>query len=102
MRARIRKKRRKPWIRYEHEHSLTAVPLDWHSCKINGKELCVVLDDRSRCILAGNEFDAVTAENSISLVQEVFDSFGEIRRIEQVITDHGSQFYANKIDNADK
>ena len=58
----------------------------------------MVLDDSYRCILVGNEFDAATAENSINLVQEVLDSFGEIRRIEQVITDHGTQFYANKTD----
>ncbi|HOI69605.1 MAG TPA: hypothetical protein PLN41_07670, partial [Methanothrix sp.] len=63
-----KKKRRKAWIRYEREHSLTAVHLDWHTSKINGKELCVVLDDSSRCILAGNEFDEATAENSINLV----------------------------------
>jgi len=93
-----KKKRRKAWIRYEREHSLTAVHLDWHTSKINGKELCVVLDDSSRCILAGNEFDEATAENSINLVQEVLDRFGEIRKIEQVITDHGSQFFANKTD----
>jgi hypothetical protein len=42
----------------------------------------VVLDDSSRCILAGNEFDEATAENSINLVQEVLDRFGEIRKIE--------------------
>ena len=77
-----KKKRRKAWIRYEREHSLTAVHLDWHTSKINGKELCVVLDDSSRCILAGNEFDEATAENSINLVQEVLDRFGEIRIIE--------------------
>ena len=63
-----KKKHRKAWIRYEREHSLTAVHLDWHTSKINGKELCVVLDDSSRCILAGNEFDEATAENSINLV----------------------------------
>jgi len=77
-----KKKRRKAWIRYERELSLTAVHLDWHTSKINGKELCVVLDDSSRCILAGNEFDEATAENSINLVQEVLDRFGEIRKIE--------------------
>jgi len=77
-----KKKRRKAWIRYEREHSLTAVHLDWHTSKINGKELCVVLDDSSRCILAGNEIDEATAENSINLVQEVLDRFGEIRKIE--------------------
>jgi len=91
-----KKKRRKAWIRYEREHSLTAVHLDWHSCKINAKKLCVVLDDSSRCVLAGDEFDAATAENSINLIQEVLENFREIIRIEQVVTDHGSQFYANK------
>jgi len=62
-----KKKRRKAWIRYEREHSLTAVHLDWHTSKINGKELCVVLDDSSRCILAGNEFDEATAVQSLTL-----------------------------------
>lgn len=42
-----KKKRRKPWIRYERKHSLTAVHLDWHASRINGKEVCVVLDDSS-------------------------------------------------------
>jgi putative transposase len=43
-----KKKRRKAWIRYERKHSLTAEHLDWHSCKINGKELCAVLDPAFR------------------------------------------------------
>lgn len=94
-----KKKRRKPWIRYERKHSLTAVHLDWHTSRINGKEVCIVLDDSSRCILAGGEFDAATAQTSINLIQEVLIKFGAIRKIEQVITDHGSQFYANKKDS---
>ena len=32
---RNKKKRRKAWIRYEREHSLTAVHLDWHTSDIN-------------------------------------------------------------------
>ena len=93
-----RKKRRKAWIRYEREHSLTAVHLDWHTSKVNGKEVCVVLDDSSRCVLAGDEFEAATTENSIKLMKDVLRNFGNIRKVEQVITDHGSQFYANKKD----
>ena len=93
-----KKKRRKPWIRYERKHSLSAVHLDWHTSRINGKEVCVVLDDSSRFVLAGGEFDAATGEASIDLVRKVLDDFGEIRKIEEVITDHGSQFFANKID----
>ncbi|MGD0953705.1 MAG: hypothetical protein ABR985_15175 [Methanotrichaceae archaeon] len=49
-------------------------------------------------ILAGGEFDAATAENSIELIREVLEKFEAIRRIEEVITDRGSQFYANKKD----
>ena len=65
MRTQKKKKRRKPWIRYERKHSLTPVHLDWHTSQINGKEVCVVLDDSSRFILAGGEFAAATGEVSI-------------------------------------
>jgi hypothetical protein len=93
-----KKKRRKPWIRYERKHSLTAVHLDWHTSRFNGREVCVVLDDSSRFILSGGEFSAATAEASIDLVREALEEFGEIRWIREVITDHGSQFSANKTD----
>ncbi|MBN1235551.1 MAG: hypothetical protein JW999_05805 [Methanotrichaceae archaeon] len=85
-----KKKRRKPWIRYERKHSLTAVHLDWHTSRANGKEVCVVLDDSSRFILSGGEFPAATAEASIGLVRTVLEDYGEIRRIREVITDHGT------------
>src|SRR5512137_2585430 len=52
----------------------------------------------SRRILAGGEFDAATAQTSIDLIKEVFTMFEDIRKVKQVITDHGSQFYANKKD----
>ncbi len=97
-----KKKRRKAWIRYERKHSLTAVHLDWHTSKVNGKEVCVVIDDSSRFILSGGEFDSATAENSINLMQKTIDDYGWIRDIEQAITDRGSQFYANKKDKNDE
>jgi len=55
-------------------------------------------DDSSRFILAGGEFHAATAENSIQLVRKAPEDYGEIRKIREVITDHGSQFFANKSD----
>ena len=91
-------KRRKPWVRWERKHSLTLVHLDWHTSKLNGKKVCAVLDDSSRRILAGGEFDAETTENSIMLLQEALDNFGWLTGISQVMTDHGTQFYANKRD----
>jgi hypothetical protein len=47
-----KQKRRKPWVRYEQEHSLSAVHMDWNvSRAVPGKQVCVVLDDASRKIL---------------------------------------------------
>jgi transposase InsO family protein len=97
-----KKRRRKPWIRYEREHSLTAVHLDWHKSQCVGKEVCVVLDDSSRRILAGGEFDSATTENSIQILKSSMREFAGIRKLEQVITDHGSQFYPNKKDKNGK
>ena len=58
---RKKSKRRKPWIRFERKHSLSMVHLDWHTSIHGGKKVfvCVVLDDSSRRIFAGGEFDAV-------------------------------------------
>jgi hypothetical protein len=56
----------------------------------------------NRYILAGGEFDAATAEFSINLVQDVLDNYAWIRKVEQVITDIGTQFYANKKDKNDE
>ncbi|MFP4142787.1 MAG: IS481 family transposase, partial [Thermoplasmata archaeon] len=44
-----KKGRKKPWVRYERNHSLSAVHMDWHQNK-HGKWICAVLDDSSRKI----------------------------------------------------
>ena len=89
-----KQKRRTPWVRYERSLSLSAVHMDWTTYR--GKQCCVVLDDSSRKILSGIECDNATAQASISLVQQVLDEYGSIRRVQEVITDRGTQFYANK------
>ena len=58
----------------------------------------MVLDDSSRLILSGGEFPAATAEASIDLVRIALKDYGEIQMIREVITDHGTQFFANKTD----
>jgi transposase InsO family protein len=90
------KGRRKAWIRYEREHSMSLVHLDWHSSHINGKQMCAVLDDSSRCVLAGGEFDEATADNAIGLIREAISRYGWLTDTREVLTDRGSQFYANK------
>lgn len=89
-----KQKRRKPWVMYEREHSLSAGHMDWHPCKWRNGYVCVVLDDSSRKILAGCESKRISGKQSINLVREVLDRYGNIRRIREIITDRGSEFYA--------
>jgi len=97
---RNKSKRRKPWIRFEREHSLSMVHLDWHTSIHGGKKVyvCAVLDDSSRRILAGGEFDAETTDNALQLLKEAMGRFGWLTSIREVLTDRGTQFYANKRD----
>lgn len=100
-----KQKRRKPWIRYEREHSLSAVHMDWHISRVvPGKQVCVVLDDASRKILSGGEFDSASAENSVLLLKEALHNCRSEYNlsIRECISDHGTQFYADKRDKQGK
>jgi hypothetical protein len=63
---------------------LSLVHLDWHTRDCDGKKVCAVIDDSSRRILAGGEFDAETSKNSIMLLQEAIDNYGWLTSIRQV------------------
>ena len=100
LRKRVKKK---PWIRYERKHPLSAVHIDWHENQKKEK-VCAITDDCSRMILAIGEFDAISSDTSIFLMMKAMKTYSHIRDIAQVISDHGSEFYANKRDkngNAD-
>jgi putative transposase len=71
--------------------------MDWHHCD-NGKYLISVLDDASRKILAAGEFDNETTENSLTVLKQAYGECLPLYSILSVVTDHGSQFYANKRD----
>ena len=96
-----KQKRRKPWVRYERDHSLSAVHMDWHiSRAVSGKQVCVVLDDASRKVLSGGEFESASAENSVFLLKEALEraDLSYNLSIRECISDHGTQFYADKRD----
>lgn len=94
-----KRNRRKPWVRYEREHSLSAVDMDWNVYADGITHVCVVLNDASRMILAEGEFSAETAEYSILLLKETYEKYLYIKPIHEVISDHGTQFYANTRDS---
>ena len=93
--------KKKPWIRYERKHPLSAVHIDWHE-NVKKQKVCSITDDCSRMILAIGEFERISSDASIMLVQQVIEEYSHIRSIGQIISDHGSEFVANKRDKNGK
>lgn len=95
-----KKQKQRKYCRYERKHSFSLVHLDWHESKIiPGKFVCSVLDDASRLIICGGEFDDSTAKHNIKLMAKAiniaYENYSAI--IREANTDKGSQFYANYI-----
>ncbi|MGC9176707.1 MAG: DDE-type integrase/transposase/recombinase, partial [Thermoplasmata archaeon] len=93
-----KKRPRKKWIRYERKHSLSLLHMDWHTSEYNGKQVLIIMDDSSRKILAGGEFNDAKQEHVISLMDNVLQEYSDLHEIREVLTDRGSQFYSNKRD----
>jgi len=83
--------RKKNWIRYERRHSLTAVHVDWYFDAKTRKWICAIIDDASRKLLSLLECDSPTTEASIECMKQAL-IYG---KIQQCISDHGSQFINN-------
>ncbi|MGC1929050.1 MAG: transposase family protein [Candidatus Nitrosopolaris sp.] len=58
----------------------------------SGKWLIVYLRDASRFIVGYGIFDEATRENAISVLDDCINGY---RKPLELLTDHGSQFYAN-------
>jgi len=65
---------------------------DWSYGPFTSKQLSVYIDDRTRVITSHGIFKRATAENSIALLKTSIAEYGEPKA---VMTDHGSQYYAN-------
>ncbi len=94
----VKKKKRRRWVRYERQHSLSAGHIDWHEKGVNNTDVCVIIDDSSRKILAGGEFDACNTENSKKVVDQVVEEYSHIRPMRELIMDRGSEFGAHRTD----
>ena len=56
------------------------------------------MDDASRKILPGGEVENEKQEHVIKLMDNVLKENSHIMEIREILTDRGSQFYANKRD----
>lgn len=67
---------------------------DWTQCPITGKQLIAYIDDHSRFIVGYGLYDQQTTESTLNCLYRTLFEYGVPHAI---ITDRGSQFYANKI-----
>jgi putative transposase len=91
----IKKQRPRKWVRYELPNPNDMSHTDWSYDPFTQKQLSVYIDDRTRLITSYGLFKRATAENSIALLKSAIANYGKPKC---VMTDHGSQFYANKGD----
>ena len=87
-----KKGRRRKWIRYEHTHSNSMWHTDYKQPP-DGRWFICYLDDASRFVTAWGAFSEATTENAIAVLEEAIARHGKPAAI---MTDHGSQFYANE------
>jgi putative transposase len=92
------KQRRRSWIRYEREHSMSLWHTDWKQLW-DGSWWIAYLDDASRLIVGYAVFQEATAEHTIQVLKQAIDKHGRPR---EILTDRGSQFYANEGERKEK
>ena len=88
----IKKQKARKWVRYELPNPNDLWHTDWSYDPFSGNQLSIYLDDRTRLITSSSIFKSATAENSIALLRSGMAEFGKPKT---VMTDHGSQYYAN-------
>ena len=91
------KQKKRKRCRYEREHTGSLIHADYHRKTENDPHCIFWLDDASRKILSGGEFENPNAENAISTFKQAekkLDAYDW--KIQQVNTDRASVFVSNK------
>jgi hypothetical protein len=73
-----KKKHRRKWCRYKREHSMSAAHIDWHENSLLCLQVCAILDDSSRMIIAGGEYIHCNMENTIKVIDELVSEYWDI------------------------
>ncbi len=87
-----KKRRRRKWIRFERTYSNSMWHTDWKKLD-DGRWFLCYQDDASRFIVHYGVFAEATTVNALVVLSEAIVKHG---RPASILTDHGSQFYANK------
>ena len=94
--------RKRKWVRYEREHSNSLWHVDWHEIKDprwKGLWLIVYEDDSSRFIVGYAIYPTLTSEFSVNVLKKAIEKYG---KPEQILSDHGTTFYAVETDKKEK
>lgn len=93
-----KKQKQRRYCRYERNHSFSLGHMDYHDSRYNGSCAIVWIDDASRLILTGKEFDEANTENAKKIVErairEVWQGYSSVLR--ELNTDKGTQFFNAK------
>jgi putative transposase len=92
------KQTRRRWVRYEREHSMSLWHMDWKQLW-DGAWWIAAEDDASRLIVGYGIFQEATTEHTIQVLKQAIDKHG---RPHEILTDRGSQFYANESERREK
>ncbi len=92
------KQRRRKWVRYEREHSMSLWHTDWKQLD-TGEWWIAIMDDASRLIVGYGVFKEATADNALLVLKQAITKHGPPR---EILTDRGSQFYANEGERREK
>jgi putative transposase len=92
------KQKRRKWVRYERTYSMSLWHMDWKQ-QWDGRWWIAAEDDASRLIVGYGEFQDPTAEHTIQILKQAITKHG---RPHEILTDRGSQFYANESERREK
>lgn len=97
------KQKKRKRCRYERKHTGSLFHADYHRKDENSPHCIFWLDDASRKILSGGEFESPNTENAIRTIKVAEDKMAEYDcPILQVNTDRGSAFVSNKEEGTSK
>src|SRR3989338_6362012 len=88
----VKKQKASKWVRYELPNPNDLWHTDWSYDPFTTQQLGVYIDDRTRLVTSYGIFKRATAENTIALLHGGIAEYGKPKSI---MTDHGSQYYAN-------
>ena len=89
-----KKSRKRKWVRYERTYSNSMWHTDYKMLS-DGRWLLCYEDDASRFVTGYGVFKNATTENALAVLEK---AIAHHSKPASIMTDHGSQFYANEAD----